>query len=174
MHAIALVVAHRGEASFTTADVADLFGLLGASDTALARMMSTRARSAAERAPTRSETVDYEVEVSVDEDLAARRAALVTQRQGEAWPALADTIRELIRDGVDHGEPDEDEQLELLLELGRIEADRLGDPTARSRRGAAPRRSTVATTACSMRWRRCSPARVGGSTVSSSSRSASR
>jgi len=128
MHAIALIVAHRGDAPFSTADVADLFGLLGASDTALARLMSTRARSAAERAPTRSESVDYEVEVSVEEDLAARRAALVTQRQAEAWPALADTIRELIRDGVDHGDPDEDEQLELLLELGRIEADRLGRP----------------------------------------------
>ena len=132
MHPLALVVAHGGDAVFTRADVAELFPLIAAADAALARVMSTRARSAAERAPSRADSAEYEYEIEVSEQAGptARRAMLAAQRAAAAWPELAQTIRELVRDGVDHGDPGEDEQLELLLELGRIEADHLGRPEA--------------------------------------------
>lgn len=131
MHPLALIVGHRGEGVFTPGDIADLFPLVDAADAALARVLSTRARSAAERAPSRAETsTEYELEIIDDPGPAARRAALPGLRADGAWPALAGTIRELLRDGVDGGDPGEDEQLELLLELGRLEADRLGRPEA--------------------------------------------
>src|SRR5213076_2693960 len=46
----------------------------------------------------------------------------------ESWAELADALRALLRLGLEGGEPDEDEQLELLLELGRVEADQLDRP----------------------------------------------
>lgn len=131
MHALALVVGHRGEAVFTPSAIADLFPLVDAADAALARVLSTRARSAAERAPSRAETAaEYELEIVDDLDTAERRQHLAVHRAAEAWPLLAELIRELVRDGVDHGDPGEDEQLELLLELGRVEAEKLGRPEA--------------------------------------------
>ena len=42
-------------------------------------------------------------------------------------------IRELVRDGMETGEPGEDEQLELLLELGNVEAEKLGRAGPRDR-----------------------------------------
>ncbi|MEO7096343.1 MAG: hypothetical protein ABI175_24000, partial [Polyangiales bacterium] len=129
MHALALLVGHRGEAVFTPSDIADLFPLVDAADAALARVLSTRARSAAERAPSRADT-EYELEIVDEIGTAERRAQLVQYRDAEAWPLLAETIRELVRDGVDTGDPGEDEQLELLVELGKLEAERLGRPEA--------------------------------------------
>lgn len=126
MRPIALIVGHRGEVMLGPEDIADLFPLLDAADAALTRMLSTRARTAAERAPTRHDT-EYDVELSFEHD---RRAQLADQRAAENWAGAAETIRELIRDGVDTGDPGEDEQLELLLELGTIEAERLGRPEA--------------------------------------------
>ena len=131
MHALALLVGHRGEAVFTPSEIADLFPLVDAADAALARVLSTRARSAAGRAPSRAETsTEYELEIIDDIGPAERRAQLVAHREAEAWPLLAETIRELVRDGVDTGDPGEDEQLELLLELGKLEAEKLGRPAA--------------------------------------------
>ena len=130
MHALALLVGHRGEAMFAPSDIADLFPLVDAADAALARVLSTRARSAAERAPSRADSTEYELEIVEDPGPAERRAQLLAHRAAEAWPLLAETIRELVRDGVDHGDPGEDEQLELLLELGRIEVEKLGRPEA--------------------------------------------
>ncbi len=131
MQPIALLVGHRGEAVFTPSEIADLFPLVDAADEALARVLSTRARTAAGRAPSRAETsLEYELEIVDDPGPAGRRAALPGLRADGAWQALADTIRELIRDGVDGGDPGEDEQLELLLELGTLEDGKLGRPEA--------------------------------------------
>ena len=130
MHALAIVVAHDGEEPFSYADVADLFPLLAAADDALDRVMSLRKRSAATRATSRADSTEYEVEISFEQDHAARRAATVSHREAQSWPALAESIRELIRDGVDHGDPSEEEQLELLLELGQIELEHIGRPEA--------------------------------------------
>lgn len=126
MRPIALLVGHRGEVMLGPEDIADLFPLLDAADAALTRMVSTRAKTAAERAPTRHDT-EYDVELSFEHD---RRAQLADQRTAGDWAGAADTIRELIRDGVDTGDPGEDEQLELLIELGSIEAEKLGRPEA--------------------------------------------
>ena len=127
---VALAIAYDGTA-FTAADVAELMPLASAADPALERVLSIRARAATprpERHDTRAETSGYEVEVSFVDDVATRRAALAIHRTAEAWLDLASTIRDLIRDGVDHGDPDEDEQLELLLELGHLEAAQLDRP----------------------------------------------
>ena len=130
MHALAIVVAHRGAGAFAYGDVADLFPLLADADAALDRVMSLRQRSAATRAPSRADSTGYEIEISYEQDHAARRAATVTHREARSWSELADSIRELIRDGVDHGDPGEEEQLELLYELGQIELEHIGRPEA--------------------------------------------
>jgi tetratricopeptide (TPR) repeat protein len=132
MHALAIVVAHRGEESFAYGDVADLFPLLADADAALDRVTLLRKKSAAARAPSRAESplADYEIEISYEEEHASRRAATVSHRDAQSWPDLAESIRELIRDGVDHGDPGEEEQLELLLELGQIELEHLRRPEA--------------------------------------------
>lgn len=131
----ALVVAHRGNAPLTTADVAELFPLAAASSAALARVLAARKRAA---------TDGYEIEVSIGDgdgdgepepggpasepSVAAKREALAELRRREAWSELAGALRDLVREGMERGEPDEDEQLELLLELGRVEDERLGRP----------------------------------------------
>ena len=122
---VALVVAYRTDAALAIGDIVELVALVGASNPALARVLRARSKAAAPRVDTRADSGGYEVEVSLG-GLEARRAALATQRRAEAWPELVETIRELIRDGVESGEPGEDEQLELLLELGRVELDHLG------------------------------------------------
>jgi tetratricopeptide (TPR) repeat protein len=118
---VALIVAHRGNKPLTLADVADLFPLMTASSPALARVLAARAKAAPRSEPA------YEVEIVVP-DAAKRRAMIAKLRADAAWEELGDAIRELVREGMEHGDPDEDEQLELLLELGKIEADRLGRP----------------------------------------------
>lgn len=128
---IALVAAHRGEDALTLDEIQDLFPLLSASSRALERVLGQRtsvARAAVVASPLRANTDDaYEVEVTV-EDVPAKRARLEVNRRAQAWDEVGEGIRELLRDGMEHGDPDEDEQLELLLELGRIEADQLGRP----------------------------------------------
>ncbi len=130
MHVLALIVGHRGGTPFTYGEVADLFPVLANADTALDRLQTVRRQSAAPRGRTQVDTADYEVEISFEQDHAARRAATVSHREAQSWPELAESIRELIRDGVDHGEPGEDEQLELLIELGQIELEHLKRPEA--------------------------------------------
>ncbi len=122
---VALVFAHRGDDLMTENEVAELFPLVTASSRALSRVLARRSTVVA---PTTSRAnTEYEVEMTVV-SVATKRAALVAHRTAEAWEALVDEIRGLIRDGMEHGEPDEDEQLELLLELGRVESERLGRP----------------------------------------------
>ncbi|HEY1815505.1 MAG TPA: tetratricopeptide repeat protein [Kofleriaceae bacterium] len=116
---VALVVGHRERESFALADVADVLPIAEAASPALARVLSARAKTAAPRPDT-----GYEIEVIVP-DAAKRRARVDELRAGERWEELTDVIRELVADGVERGDPDEDEQLELLLELGRVEADEL-------------------------------------------------
>ncbi len=122
---VALLVAHGGDAALTPS-VTELFPLVAASNPALTRVLAARSAAAATR-PARAASEGYEVEVSV-EGPAGKRAALAADRAREAWPEVAATIRELIRDGMDTGDPDEDEQLELLIELGHVEAKQLGEP----------------------------------------------
>lgn len=129
---VALVVAHRGaDGALTATQLADIETLLAASSEALARLLTHRSRAArTSDAPMTRElatTEGYEIEVTVD-SVATKRAQLAAHRRNLAWPNAAEAIRDLIRDGMEHGVPDEDEQLELLLELGRIEDDDLGRP----------------------------------------------
>ena len=116
---VALVVGHRGDDGFALADVADVLPLAEAASPALARVLSARSKVTGARADTA-----YDVEVIVP-DAARRREQLGELRANQRWEELADAIRELVAEGVERGDPDEDEQLELLLELGTIEADRL-------------------------------------------------
>jgi len=122
---VALIVAHRGGQSLALADVADLLPVSVAASPALARVLATRGKAAPEKP--RAETVGYEIEVIVP-DAAKQRDALVQLRADHHWEELADAIRALVREGMDTGEPDEDEQLDLLLELGQVEAERLARP----------------------------------------------
>jgi tetratricopeptide (TPR) repeat protein len=130
---VAVVAAHRGDAPMRLEDVTDLEMLFSVTGEALARVLATRGRAATvtTAAPTvkppRPETRDdgYEIEVSIP-DVEGKRQKIAAHRKNEAWKDLAQAIRELVRDGMETGEPGEDEQLELLLELGNIEADKLG------------------------------------------------
>jgi tetratricopeptide (TPR) repeat protein len=129
---VALLVAHRGGDPLGIEDVQDLFPLVAAGNTAMARVLAGRSRAAAaERAPAQRDATQaegYEVlEVAVD-SAAAKRAALANARRDQDWPEVAGVIRELIRAGMDTGDPDEDEQLDLLIELGTIEAQHLLRP----------------------------------------------
>jgi tetratricopeptide (TPR) repeat protein len=130
---VAVVAAHRGDAAMRLEDVSDLEMLFSVTGEALARVLATRGRAATvtTAAPTvkppRPETRDdgYEIEVSIP-DVEGKRQTIAAHRKSEEWAALARAIRELVRDGMETGEPGEDEQLELLLELGNVEADKLG------------------------------------------------
>ncbi|HSK02409.1 MAG TPA: tetratricopeptide repeat protein, partial [Kofleriaceae bacterium] len=145
---VALVVAHRGEAPLPAGDVADLLPLVAASGPALARALAARSRAATPVPPSRptprparAATSGYEIlEVSIDpaalepppgeppESRASLRESIDELRRREAWDELAEAIRDRIREGLAGGEPDEDEQLALLVELVRIEAELLGRP----------------------------------------------
>jgi tetratricopeptide (TPR) repeat protein len=118
---VSLLVAHRGNEAMTLADVSDLIVLVSASNPVLARVGKERARTVA------VENDDIEVEVSY-EGVEAKRDALASAREQEQWFDVADAIRALIREGVEHGDPAEDEQLDLYVELGRVEAERMGRP----------------------------------------------
>ncbi|NVB81133.1 MAG: tetratricopeptide repeat protein [Kofleriaceae bacterium] len=128
---VAVVAAHRGDATFKLEDVQDLESLFAVTGEALARVLATRGRAATVTtgAPTvkRPETRDdgYEIELAVP-DVEGKRKKIAAHRREESWKELAQAIRDLVRDGMETGEPGEDEQLELLLELGNVEADKLG------------------------------------------------
>src|SRR5690606_31565377 len=125
---VALVAAHGGDAAPDPRTIDELSPLLDVSARALARVLATRQRAAtASIVAKRAETEGYEIEVSVS-DVATKRAQLDKLREQGAWAELAEAIRELVRDGMEHGDPDEDERLDLLLELGRVEADHLLNP----------------------------------------------
>jgi tetratricopeptide (TPR) repeat protein len=122
---VALIVAHRGEKPLVLADVADLFPLMHASSPALARVLAARSKATGDKPA--AQDAGYDVEVIVP-DAARQRDQLAKLRDSQSWEALTDAIRVLVREGMEKGDPDEDEQLELLLELGRVEADKLGQP----------------------------------------------
>jgi tetratricopeptide (TPR) repeat protein len=125
---VAVVAAHNGDANPSSADVDELTPLLDVCSHALARVLAGRAKAAGSKVVTkRIEGEGYEVELSIA-DVTTKRAQLDKFRRSGAWADVAEAIRELIRDGMEHGDPDEDEQLELLLELGRIEGEYLRDP----------------------------------------------
>ena len=125
---VALVAAHCGDVAPSREDVDQLAPLLELSSKALARVLAAREKAAGPATITkRTETDGYEIEVSIA-DLSTKREQLDKFRRAGQWAEVAEGIRELVRDGMALGEPDEDEQLDLLLELGRIEAERLGNP----------------------------------------------
>ena len=126
---VALIVAHAGATTLSLPDVADLFPLVEASSPALARVLATRSKAALSSKPTvRADTGGgYDIELIIP-NVAKQREVLATHRKAAAWEELVDAIRELLREGVANGDPDEDEQLELLIELGHVEAERLGRP----------------------------------------------
>jgi tetratricopeptide (TPR) repeat protein len=125
---VALVAAHCGDQTPSEADVDQLTPLLELSSQALARVLAMREKAAGSPTITkRTETDGYEIELSIA-DVSTKRAQLDKFRYAGQWAEVAEGIRELVRDGMELGEPDEDEQLELLLELGRIEAEHLGNP----------------------------------------------
>jgi len=155
---VALVVAHRGAEPIDLGLLDELAPLAAASGPALARAMSARSRAATpttltpgRRAATRAPSEGYEVEV-IEAVIAAppepepepepeplpTRERIAELGRREAWDELAEAIRERVREGMEGGEPDEDEQLALLLELGRVEAERLGrlDRAIEALRGA--------------------------------------
>jgi tetratricopeptide (TPR) repeat protein len=121
---VALVVAHRGDQPLALADVSDLFPLMTASSPALARVLATRTQAATSRRPTDT-SGGYQIEVILS-DVARMREAIDKHRKAAAWEELVEAIRDLIREGVANGDPDEDEQLSLLFELGTIESEHLG------------------------------------------------
>jgi tetratricopeptide (TPR) repeat protein len=129
---VALLVAHRGGDPLGIEDLTDIFPLTAAANIALGRVLqgrstaAARQRDATQRDPTLSD--GYEV-IQVDVDtVAGRRNALATYRKAGDWQELAETIRDLIRSGMETGDPDEDEQLDLLIELGNVEAQQLMRP----------------------------------------------
>ena len=121
---VALVVGHNGERPLGIAEIADLVPLVPESGRVLERVLARRADAAAAR-PTAQ--APQAASAPVD-DVAAQRRLLASLREQQSWPELADALRALLRVGVERGEPDEDEQLELLFELGRVEAERLRRP----------------------------------------------
>ncbi|MDQ3339660.1 MAG: tetratricopeptide repeat protein, partial [Myxococcota bacterium] len=114
---VALILAHRGGDPLAAHDVEDVFPLVEAGHAALSRVLAKRQRDA-------TQSDGYEV-LEVEEKaatVASKREALAAQRKVQAWPEVVATIKELVRDGMNTGDPDEDEQLDLLLELGNIQA----------------------------------------------------
>ena len=118
---VALVVA-TDEAELGAAEVTELLTTLAATKSAMARLAETRAKVAAPAPAKDPHDAGYEVEITHAPD------PMPVLRERGAWSELAAAIRVAVREGMEHGTPDEDEQLELLLELGRLEADRLGRP----------------------------------------------
>ncbi|MEO6777256.1 MAG: tetratricopeptide repeat protein [Kofleriaceae bacterium] len=118
---VAVVVAHD-DAELGAAEVTELLSALAATKSAMVRLAQTRAKVAAPAPAQDRHDTSYVVEITQPPD------PLPVLRERGAWSELAAAIREAVREGMAHGTPDEDEQLELLLELGRVEADRLGRP----------------------------------------------
>lgn len=129
---VALIVGHGGDQAVAIGDVSDLFPLVSETGRVLQRILASRAQAAAEKpSPTGSPAASVDPVVLDEEDIddvEAQRRVLAICREYESWAELADAIRALIRTGLEGGEPDEDEQLELLFELGRVERDHLGRP----------------------------------------------
>jgi len=116
---VALVVAHD-DAELGAAEVTELLSTLAATKSALVRITEKRVRLATSPI---AHDASYEIEIIQDP-----LSALPALRERGAWTELAQAIRDAVREGVERGTPDEDQQLELLLELGKLEAEQLGRP----------------------------------------------
>lgn len=112
----ALAIGHRDNVPVTENDVSDVLRLGEIGSHAIERLRQVRKRAAT--VPRNDTSVEIEVIFHPAEKLSELRSI-------EAWPELADAIRSHVMAGVETGDPGEDEQLELLLELGHLEADRL-------------------------------------------------
>ena len=120
---IALIVAYSDD-ELGAAEVAELLPALAATKSAFIRLAEARSKVAApEKKP--NHDASYVIEIIQHPDPLATLPAL---RDEGKWTELAQGIREAVREGMEHGTPDEDQQLELLLELGRVEAERLAHP----------------------------------------------
>jgi len=117
-----LVVGHRGSAGLKPEDVPDLLPLAAASSAALERLRQVRVRAATVPRHHSKNDASAELEITFE----GRRSSLSDLRTAEAWNDLSDSIRDLVLRGMQTGQPGEEEQRELLIELGYIEADRLG------------------------------------------------
>jgi tetratricopeptide (TPR) repeat protein len=125
---VALVIGHGGNETPELEALADLMPLATETGVALKRLLALRADAAAARpTPLAATPIGAVLDEELD-DVEAQRRVLAVCREYESWGELADAIRALLRTGLEKGEPGEDEQLELLLELGAVEADHLGRP----------------------------------------------
>jgi tetratricopeptide (TPR) repeat protein len=122
---VALLLGHRGEEPLAADDVADLLPVLGATSAALARVLASRAAAAAQKPGKRATTSPGALGA---DEVTALHMVVDACRNAEAWEELADALRNLVRRGMEQGDPDEDEQLQLLDELAGVEADRLNRP----------------------------------------------
>lgn len=115
-----LLIAHAGgEGELTMDDASALYPLLAASGRALERFAAVRTDAAASQ-PGRVSATTTAV-LDVPDEATALRGAVTTHRNAHAWPDLSEALRALVRLGVENGDPNEAEQLELLLELGGVE-----------------------------------------------------
>ncbi len=119
---MALLVGHRGGDPLPKDEVSDLYPLLTASSRALERFAASRAGAVAPQPGRRASTAGID---GVTDELGALRRVIEIYREYESWEELADALRALVRSGMQSGDPDESEQLDLLLELGEVEADHL-------------------------------------------------
>lgn len=117
---IAVLVAHRGGEPLGDDAIEQVLPLVVSANAALARVLERRPRDV-------TQADGYEV-LEIEAAAADLRGALAEHRRAHAWPDAAAAIRELVRQGMDTGDPDEDEQLDLLIELGTIEAQHLMRP----------------------------------------------
>jgi tetratricopeptide (TPR) repeat protein len=117
----AIMVAHRGTGEIAADEVEDLFPLVTAMAPALGRIVASRSAAATQTEGRRASTIDAGVD-----DIATQRQAIEAHRTAGEWEELAESLRAFIRFGMERGVPDEDEQLKLLVELGKVESERLG------------------------------------------------
>ena len=122
---IALLIGHQDSQPLDRDEVPDLFPLLTQGGRALERFVASRASTVAPQPGRRASTASIE---GVSDEATALRRVMEIYREYESWEELADALRALVRIGIERGDPDEDEQLDLLLELGEVEADHLDRP----------------------------------------------
>lgn len=113
-----LVVGHAGEGPVSMDEVSNLFPLLNASGRALERFAAARSHAAA---PQPGATPTATAVLDVPNEASALRGLVAQHRDRQDWSGLSDALRSLIRLGIESGDPNEAEQLELLLELGGVE-----------------------------------------------------
>src|SRR5262245_35141401 len=122
---VALLVGHRDSQPLPKDEVSDLYSLLTQGGRALERFVASRADAVAPQPGRRASTAGVD---GTSDEITALRRVIEIYREYESWEELADALRALVRSGMESGDPDEDQQLDLLLELGEVEADHLDRP----------------------------------------------